>query len=124
MSIFAKIDNKLIAFSIKINAVLTKDRPLYPEIIRTFEERRIDWVENGIRKAVIIQPTFESTGVNSSIWNFINIAWIEKNGIPQKPGWQKNLIDKSGFTEIEIRIDELLKKSEENLHKVTIENVA
>ncbi len=74
MSRFKEIDSKLEKLSAKLDAKLTKDRPNSPEVLRTFEERRIDWVDNNICKAIIIQPTFESNGVNSKIWNFINIA--------------------------------------------------
>jgi hypothetical protein len=54
MSRFKNIDKKLKDLSEKLGAELTKDRPSYPEALRTFEERRIDWTENGISKAIII----------------------------------------------------------------------
>lgn len=76
MSRFKLIDEKLAKLAIKLNAKLTKDRPEYPEALRTFEERRIDWIKNKICKAIIIQPNFEDIGVNSTIWNFINIAYL------------------------------------------------
>lgn len=123
MSRFQNIDDKLNHLAAKLNAILTKDRPNYPEALRTFEERRIDWMENQMRKAIIIQPNFELSKVNSSIWNFINIAWIEKNGVAQKPGWMVELVDKGDFKDIENNIDELLLKSEENLRSVTIEDL-
>jgi hypothetical protein len=121
MSRFRQIDDKLNHLARKLNATLTKDRPGYPWI---FEERRIDWVDNQIKKAIIIQPTFELNGVNSSIWNLINIAWIEKTGVAHKPGWTKMLVDKQDFTEIENNIDELLSQSEKNLSNVKIEDVS
>jgi hypothetical protein len=123
MSKFKNIDNKLNTLAIKLNASLSKVRPGYPEGLMTFEERRIDWRDGEIRKAIIIQPTFEATGVNSSIWNFINIAWTEKNGLAVKPGWIKTLIDKSDFKEIEENIDNLLFTSEENLKNIRIEDL-
>jgi hypothetical protein len=75
MSRFNLIDDKLSGLANKLNAKLTKDRPEYPEVLRTFEERRIDWNDGEISKAIIIQPNFEATRVNTAIWNLINIAW-------------------------------------------------
>jgi hypothetical protein len=122
VSIFKYIDDKLHRFAEKINGTLVKDRSSSP-ITLTFEERRIDWREGDIRKAIIIQPNFEITGVNSSIWNFINIAWIEKNGLAVKPGWVKELVNKEDFQNIEERIDELLSQSEKNLSGITIDDL-
>ena len=115
MSRFKNIDEKLEKLSAKIGAKLTKDRPSYPEALRTFEERRIDWVENEIFKAIIIQPTFEATGVNQGIWNFINIAWCDFNDEGHRPQWMSNLVDKQNFEIIETNIDRLLRESESNL---------
>ncbi len=123
MSRFITIDEKLEKLSASLGAKLTKDRPGYVESLRTFEERRIDWEEDGIRKAIIIQPTFEAVGVNSSLWNFINIAWVVKHGIPQKPGWKKKLIVQKDFNEIEEAIDNLLKESVKNLQKVSLKDI-
>lgn len=123
MSRFKNIDAKLEELSEKFGVVLTKDRSNYPEALRTFEERRVDWVENGINKAIIIQPTFRSTGVDSSIWNFINLAWILKRGVAQKPGWSKNLVYQMNFEEIEDNIDSLIDESIKNLQDVQMEDI-
>ncbi|HYF04259.1 MAG TPA: hypothetical protein VEC36_12830 [Patescibacteria group bacterium] len=119
MSIFKEIDSKIENLAMKLNARLTKDRPGYPEVLRTFEERRIDWIDNGIHKAIIIQPTFENKGVNSKIWNVTNIAWINEFIAGRRPQLIINLIDQKEFKVIENNIDELLKTSEENLIKIT-----
>jgi len=50
LSRFENIDWKLDELARKLKGELTKDRPSYPEILRTFEERRIDWIDNGIIK--------------------------------------------------------------------------
>lgn len=123
MNKFKTIDDKLHSFAIKFNATLSKDRPHLPRVMVNFEERRIDWQDNQIRKAIIIQPEFTANGVDSSLWNFINIAWIEQNGIAVKPGWQSYLIDKKDFSEIESKIDQLLIKSEQNLKDIVIKDV-
>ncbi len=123
MSIFKNIDPKLVETSKRLNARLSKDRPHYPEALRTFEERRIDWLENDINKAIIIQPTFEFSGVNSALWNFENLAWIKKNGIAKKPGWSKKLVLKENFDIIEKSIDRLIDESIRNLESISIADV-
>ena len=123
MSRFYFIDDKLINLANSLNARLTKDRPEYPEVLRTFEERRIDWSDNEINKAIIIQPNFEATGVNSSIWNFINIAWHDDAHSVKRPQWINILVDKGEFEMIEKNIDELLFQSEENLKKIKMEDL-
>ena len=123
MSIFKNIDPILIETSKRLNAKLSKDRPHYPEALRTFEERRIDWLDNEINKAIIIQPTFEVSGVDSSLWNFVNLAWTKKNGVAQKPGWSKNLVLKEDFDIIEKSIDKLIDESIRNLQCISIADV-
>lgn len=123
LSRFKNIDHKIKNTAKKLNARLSIDRPNYPEQLRTFEERRIDWIENLINKAIIIQPSFTLEGVDSSKWSFINLAWRTKNGIAQKPGYRITLIDKSDFNEIENRIDELLVQSVVNLQTVKLSDI-
>lgn len=123
MNKFETIDHKLYDFAIKRNGILSKDRPFFPKNLIHFEERRIDWTENEIRKAIIIQPTFTQAGVNLSLWNFINIAWTLRNGIAVKPGWHQYLIEKKDFSEIEDEIEQLLITSEQNLIAITIKDV-
>ncbi len=55
---FKYIDIFLEQFSDTMGAELTKNRSNYPHSLRSFQERRIDWKENDIRKAIIIQPLF------------------------------------------------------------------
>jgi hypothetical protein len=121
MSRFSEIDPKLTTIANQLSAKLSIDRDWDPSA--GFEERRIDWVENDINKAIIIQPTFESTGVNTSIWNFNAVAWIKINGIAQKPGWKKKLVSRKDFIEIESQIDILLIESVKNLKAIKIEDL-
>ncbi|RYE50424.1 MAG: hypothetical protein EOP48_19790 [Sphingobacteriales bacterium] len=123
VSRFYLIDDKITNLANRLNARLTKDRPNYPDVLRTFEERRIDWNDNKINKAIIIQPNFEATGVNSSIWNFINIAWHDDAHSAKRPKWINILVDKSEFEVIEKNIDKLLFQSEENLKKIKMEDL-
>lgn len=123
MSRFEQMDIKLDVLAKKLNAKLTKDRPGYPEMFRTFEERRIDWNENNIHKAIIIQPNFENDGVNSKIWNFINIAWFDNAKSISKSKWLKKLVDKDNFETIDLNIDKLLSESIENLKNITLNDL-
>jgi hypothetical protein len=123
MSRFREIDFKLISLAERLNAKLTKDRPEYPEVLRTFEERRIDWIDDNIHKAIIIQPNFEVNGVNSNVWNVINIAWLDDGKSISRPQWIELLLDKGQFETIEKNIDDLIKRSEENLTSIGLENL-
>ncbi|MFH6997326.1 hypothetical protein ACHRVZ_05285 [Flavobacterium sp. FlaQc-57] len=123
MSRFKNIDAKLVDLANKLNGRLTKDRPSYPEALRTFEERRIDWVENDIMKAIIIQPNFEINGVNSNIWNFINLATYDDGFSISNPKWIEVLVDQKDFSFIDDNIDNLLLKSEENLSNISIKDL-
>ncbi|GIQ57918.1 hypothetical protein Flavo103_10540 [Flavobacterium collinsii] len=123
MSRFKNIDPKLIDLASKLNGRLTKDRPDYPEVLRTFEERRIDWIESDIMKAIIIQPNFEANGVNSNIWNFVNVAIYDDGFSVSRPKWIEILVDQKDFIFIAENIDELLLKSEENLSNISMKDL-
>jgi len=121
MSIFINIDPKLRIIANRLQATLKIDREWGPAA--GFEERRIDWVQDEINKAIIIQPTFESTGVNSTIRNFYAFAWIKINRVAHKPGWKKELVVKEDFRVIETEIDRLLEEAVKHLLNVKIEDV-
>lgn len=123
MGRFKNIDSKLIDLASKLNGKLTKDRPDYPEVLRTFEERRIDWIENDIMKGIIIQPNFEANGVNLNVWNFINIAIYDDGFSISTPKWIETLVDQEDFIFIADNIDELLLKSEENLSNISMKDL-
>lgn len=117
MSLFSQIDDQLNTLADKLQAKLSKDRPEYPEILRTFEERRIDWQEGPIRKAIIIQPTFRETGVDSSVWNLVNIAWSDSVS-KERLKWKTDLVCEEKFEVIESNIHRLLTESENNLRNI------
>lgn len=121
MSRFTEIDPKLEILSNQLGGRLSINRDWDPTA--GFEERRIDWADCEINKAIIIQPTFESTGVNSSIWNFSNVAWVIINEVALKPRWRKELVLEKEFNVIEIQIDKLLLDSVKNLKAIEIEAV-
>jgi len=123
MNRFKNIDFIIENFSKKLNAKLTKDRPDYSKALGTFEERRIDWIDNDINKAIIIQPNFEETGVNQNLWNFINIAFYDDGESIYPLKWNKNLVEERDFSVIENSIQKLLSDSILNLENVQIENL-
>lgn len=129
MSIFQNIDFKLVNLTEKLGAKLSRDRPHFPRSLIDFEERRIDWIHNEINKAIIIQPTFENGGVNTNLWNLINIAWLwndismTNNKSVARLVWSKYLSEKDDFKVIELNIDMLLEESLENLMKLTLKDL-
>lgn len=123
MSLFDAMDTKLTELAFKLQAKLSKDRPVYPEGMITFGERRIDWQDNEVNKAILIQPTFEENGVNTNLWNLINIAWYDVPNTAIRLRWIKKLIEKSTFQDIEKNIDNLLIVSEIQLANIKQEDL-
>ena len=120
MSRFVSIDPKLEMLTTQLWARLTKDRPHDPHA--SFEERRIDWEEEGVRKAIIIQPSFELEGVNQNFWYMSNVAWrYNQNGRKEK--WIKRLVEKKEFEFIERNIDSLLAESVKSLNGITYQDL-
>ena len=120
MSFFEPIEARLISFAKRMNATYSIDRPGMPVALRTFEERRIDWLDNNLNKAIIIQPAFELHGPDLSKWNFINIAWFVSAEIPDKIYWRKYIVERAPFEIIADNIDALLSASEADLSAITI----
>ncbi len=116
---FKNIDSRLTRLSEKLGATLTKDRPSYPEALRTFEERRIDWIKDDILLAIIIQPTFERDGVNQGKWNFLTIAWKDDGTSIHRPQRIDRMVVEEEFSVIESRIDDLLEHAQETLLNIS-----
>jgi hypothetical protein len=113
MSSLIEIEQQLNRLAKELIAYISKDRI-------GVEERRIDWTEDGIQKAIIIQPVFEDLRVNHSLWNFINFAWIDL-GTPEKflwPRWEKRLAARVELDYIIGNIEELLSQSNANLKSI------
>ncbi|UOQ53579.1 hypothetical protein [Hymenobacter cellulosivorans] len=104
MSVFAHIDERLEQFAAAQHTVLTRNRKGFSD----FEERRIDWQRDGFNLAVIIQPTFELKGVDTSKWNVRVVAWKNISSGSGRLAVGQDLVVGRPFPEIEARIDELL----------------
>jgi hypothetical protein len=116
MERFEKIESLLEKVAEELNARLSRNRPQLTELLRTFEERRIDWIEKEINKAIIIQPTFEKNGDNSDHWNLKIVAWKWVNG--WRIDFRQDLASKKDFEEIEQNIDTLLENAITRLGKI------
>lgn len=108
MSVFVQIEPRLRQCAVEQQAVLTQDREGMG-LRFGFEERRIDWQQDGINRAIIIQPDFLATGVDTTKWNFSAVAW-------QGSGHKKRTADYDfatsvAFQAIEERIDSLLSEA-------------
>ena len=116
MGAFSNIDSLLEQFAQKQNAKLTRNRDGMSLDIFKFEERRIDWIRNGINRAVIIQPEFTSSGVDRNKWRLLNVAW--KGTGYKKIVTEQILTAGVDFNEIEKDIEEWLAKSDTYLNGI------
>jgi hypothetical protein len=107
MTRFTKnIDLKLIELADSLKAKVSINRPDYSESLRTFEERRIDWTDGGINKAIILQPNFEATGVNEEKWNFSIAAWYFGDTADLR--FSEDFLHEKQFNTIANQLDDLL----------------
>lgn len=113
-----EIDLKMMTLANKMNAKVSKDRPEYPQALRTFEERRIDWIEDNINKAIIFQPNFESKGVNEEKWNFGVAAWYFEGTTDLR--FSEELVKEEHFESIVYQLDELLVDAVDRLAKINM----
>jgi hypothetical protein len=111
-----EIDLKFEALANEMNARVSKDRPNYPEVLQTFEERRIDWVDTNINKAIIFQPDFEVKGVNEEKWNFDIAAWYFEGTTDLR--FYENLVKDKRFDSIANQLDQLLILAVDRLAKI------
>jgi hypothetical protein len=119
MSVFAQLDARLIQFATEQQTVLTRNRenhwPLAPELLG-FEERRVDWQRDGMNLAVIIQLNFLATGVDTTKWNFIAVAWQYRKGATFSA--DKELVASMPFGYIEEQVESLLAEASSYLHSL------
>lgn len=111
MSVFAQIESQLQACTTEQEGTLTQNRggmsllPFGPNGVG-FEERRIDWQRDGINLAIIIQPDFLETGVDTEKWNFSAVAW--QGSGHYKRTTDQDFITSMPFQSIETQIASLL----------------
>jgi hypothetical protein len=119
MSVFTQLDARLAQFAADQQAVLTRNRedhwPLAPELLG-FEERRVDWERAGLKLAVIIQPDFLATGVDTTKWNFRAVAWQYRAG--DRYYAIKDLVTSRPFQHIEEQVEILLAEARSYLGSI------
>lgn len=121
-NIFDSIDSKLVHFAERLGAKATDGSEFYLNGFPLSIHRRIYWVEEGISKIILIQPSSKtlSKAPGPETWDFLNIAWIERESSPKR-FWRQYLVFEGGFSVINNNIDELLIRSLQHLSNVSIE---
>ena len=122
MSRFDSIENKLAQFADSVNAQLTEGRKVHQSEAQGYEQRQIRWTQDEINRMVLITqfPFEETSDKDGATWNFINLAWLNNSSSSSIPMWEKYLVYKGHFKLIATHIDELLRKSKENLTNIQL----
>ena len=126
MNIFKPVDKKLHQFADQHNAeIFTKGTWMYGIPADMIEERRIIWKDGQVNKGIFIIPDFQSKIKGSPSWLFMIIAWAEdeKPGSDDIPFWQRDLLERVPFREIEKSIDYLLYNSISVLAGITVHDL-
>ncbi len=126
MERFKAIDEKLNKFAADFKAdIFTSGTTAYGVPPNKIEERRIVWNDGLISKAVIILPAFISKDYDSPLWDFFNLAWLANENLKRKsvPFWDKYLLTRVQFSQIENELDNLLLQSKINLEYIKIEHL-
>lgn len=114
MSLFKHIDAYIENEANLLGAVVSKDRPGYPEEMRNFEERRLDWTTGNIKKAILIQPKFTLNNVDSTQWSFRVVAWLDRTN-----SYTKTFVENSTFETIEESIESLFRMAVKELETIS-----
>lgn len=72
------LDNELELYSLKLNALLTKDITKTEWLQLDFEDRTLSWSKNEINFKIQIYPTIDGDEITG--WNFWSVAWKDKLG--------------------------------------------
>jgi hypothetical protein len=116
---FQLIEGKLKKFAdkhgAKISTVWSKVHKHDPNGSDSFLVKHIVWNDGRFGKAVFIQQHSGIEGVDTTAWDFSNIAWLQHTQASAKPTLVKNLLTKVDFKMIETDIERLLNESEKVL---------
>lgn len=122
---FAAIDKKLNRVAkqlgVKVSAEVggySFDGKVVPK--SKLESRKIVWTEDSIGKGIFIHQNFTNKNINAPDWDFIVVAWLTKrnSGSEGSPFWLRKLLEKVTLTEIESKLDGLLKQSLDSLRSI------
>jgi hypothetical protein len=124
---FQRIEGKLQEFAdkhdAKISTVWSTIQKHDPDGSDSFLVRHIVWNDGRFGKAVSIQQHSSIKGVDTTAWDFSNIAWLQDTPVTVKPTVVKNLLTKVDFQIIERDIESLLSKSEKMLSVIKVEDL-
>ena len=124
---FQLIKGKLQEFSDKHNAKLSTVWSIVekhdPNVFDSFLVRHIVWTDGRFGKAILIQQHSDNNGIDTTSWDFKNIAWLQDTLLTAKPTYENDLLTKVDFQIIERDIDQLLHASENSLSKVKVEDL-
>jgi hypothetical protein len=124
---FQNIEGKLQEFAGKHNAKIStgwsKIQKHDPDGSDSFLVKHIVWNDDRLGKAVLIQQHSDVNGVDTTAWDFSNIAWLQDTPVTAKPTFVKNLLTKVEFQMIEKDIEQLLSKSEKVLGAIKMEDL-
>ncbi len=124
---FQNIEEKLQKFAEKHNAkistVWSKVQKHDPDGFDSFLVKLIIWNDDRFGKAIFIQQHSDVNGIDTTAWDFSNIAWLQDTQVNAKPTFVKNLLTKVEFQIIEKDIEQLLSKSEKILGPIKLENL-
>ena len=121
MGAFSNIDILLEQFAHKQNARLARDRNGKTIELHNFEERRVDWIIDGINRAVIIQPNFDTDQFDPSKWSFRAMAWKDVGAKRYRYG--QTYIKAVDMDVLEKVIPELLMEADIELNKIEFEDL-
>jgi hypothetical protein len=113
---FQNIDVQLQEFaekhSAKISTVWSKIQNHDPDGLDSFLVKHIVWNDGRFEKAILIRQHNDISGVDTTVWDFTNVAWLKDTQASAKPTFVKNLLTKVEFQIIEKDIEGLLSISE------------
>jgi hypothetical protein len=107
----------------KISTVWCKVQKYNPDAFDSFLVRHLVWTDGRFGKAIFIQQHSDINGIDTTTWDFKNIAWLQDTILTAKPTYEINLRTKVGLQIIERDIDLLLSTSEKNLNLVRLKDL-
>lgn len=124
---FHLIDGKLLEFAsrhkAKLSTVWAKSQRHDTDRSDLFLVRHIVWSDGRFDKAVMIAPHNDLNGVDTNVWDFSILAWLENTQLVANPSYENFLVNRVEFRVIEKNIDQLLSRSEKNLMQVKVEDL-
>ena len=119
----AKLQEFADRYNAKISTVWSKVQKHDPDGSDSFLVRHIVWNDGRFGKAIFIQQHNGLEGIDTTTWDFSNIAWLRDTSATAKPTFVKNLLIKADFKLIEKDIERLLNESEKILGRIEVKDL-